>query len=400
MIIKNASVFTKDCTFQLFDIVVENNIITGLYTQNTLQPMKDQIVIDASGKKIIPGLTDIHFHGCVGYDFCDGTSEAIRNIAAYELSHGITTICPATMTLPDETLISICNCASLFNQSSSSINEIGTSMFNMDRKSLISPLIGINLEGPFLSVAKKGAQNAKYIKNADVSLLENLQNTSGNLVKLVAIAPEEDGALDCIKQCSSDFKFSVAHTNANYEIAKQAMDLGATHVTHLYNAMPGFTHREPGVIGAAFDTPTCNVELICDGVHIAPSAVRATFQLFGDDRVILISDSMMATGMEDGQYSLGGQAVTVTGNLATLESGTIAGSVTNLFDCMKTAMSMGITPEIAIKAATMNPAKSIGIFDKYGSIEAGKIANLLILNNDYSLESIILQGIPLPINDK
>jgi len=156
--------------------------------------------------------------------------------------------------------------------------------------------------------------------------------------------------------------------------------------------MPPFSHRDPGVVGAAFDAKHCNVELITDGIHISPSMVRATFQLFGDERVILVSDSMMATGMEDGKYSLGGLDVYVTGNKATLKDVTIAGSATNLMDCMRTAVSMGIPLESAVRAATYNPAKAIGIDVNYGTIEPGKVANYVILNKDLSIKNVILNG--------
>ena len=158
--------------------------------------------------------------------------------------------------------------------------------------------------------------------------------------------------------------------------------------------MPAFSHREPGVVGAALDSPHCMAELICDGVHIHPSMVRATFRMFGDDRIILISDSMRATGMEDGQYTLGGQDVAVQGKFATLVSdGALAGSVTNLMDCMKTAVKeMQIPLESAVACATRNPAKAIGIYDTYGSISAGKVANLVLLDQDLNVQKVIING--------
>ena len=172
----------------------------------------------------------------------------------------------------------------------------------------------------------------------------------------------------------------------------EAIKAGATHITHLYTAMYGFTHRKPGVIGAAFDSEGCEVELICDGVHIDPAVIRATFKLFDDDRVILISDSMMACGMPDGKYELGGQPVNVNGSHATLDDGTLAGSVTNLMDCMRNVVRFGIPLESAVKAATINPAHSIKVDDKYGSISTGKIANLVVLNKDLSLDKVIYHG--------
>lgn len=189
---------------------------------------------------------------------------------------------------------------------------------------------------------------------------------------------------------------SIAHTTADYDTASTAIALGAHHITHLYNAMPPYSHRAPGVIGAACDHPQCHVELICDGVHIHPSAVRTTFKMFGDDRIILISDSMEATGMKDGQYELGGQPVNVTGNLATLTDGTIAGSATNLMDCVRTAvLKMGIPLESAIKCAAVNPAREIGIDDRYGSIAPGKYANIILLRDTLETQAVFLEGQPI-----
>ena len=180
---------------------------------------------------------------------------------------------------------------------------------------------------------------------------------------------------------NSRYHFSIAHTTADYEVACKAIEAGADHVTHLYNAMPVSTHRAPSVLGAAADHDSVYVELICDGIHVHPSVVRNTFKIFTDDRVVLISDSMRATGMPDGEYTLGGQYVTVKGALATLRDGTIAGSATNLYDCMMNAVSMGIPLESAIKAATINPAKSIGIDNIVGSIEPGKRADILCMGD-------------------
>lgn len=384
MVIQNGIIFTQDCTLEAKSITIAEDRICAV----TDTAAADETVVDATGCYVIPGLTDIHFHGCVGYDFCDGTKEAFSHMAAYELKNGITTICPATMTLSEEVLLNICKEAAQYKKEQQAA---------ADPAAFGASLVGINLEGPFLSYAKKGAQNPKYLHQPDAPMLDRLQDAAEGLVKLVAIAPEEEGAMDCIKSGRDKYKFSVAHTTANYEIAKEAMDQGAKHVTHLYNAMPPFTHRESGVIGAAFDTEGCEAELICDGVHISPPVVRATFQLFGTDRMILISDSMMATGMQDGEYALGGQPVIVKGNLATLKDGTIAGSATNLMDCMRTAiLTMGIPKESAFQAATINPARSIGIDQDYGSIASGKVANLVLLDQkDLSIRQIIFNGVCL-----
>ena len=253
-------------------------------------------------------------------------------------------------------------------------------------------LMGINMEGPFFSEKKKGAQNGAYLHAPDAAMFRRVQAQANGLFKLCDLAPELPGAMQTIEELSGEVRISLAHTEADYDTACEAFRRGARQVTHLYNAMPPFSHRAPGVIGAAFDSENVAVELIADGVHIHPSVVRAVFTLFGG-RVILISDSMMATGMEDGAYSLGGLPVTVRGNLATLEDGTIAGSATNLMDCMRKAVSMGIPLETAVRAATYNPARAIGAADVCGSITAGHRGDCVLLSkDDLSTKKVIFGG--------
>jgi N-acetylglucosamine-6-phosphate deacetylase len=331
---------------------------------------------------ILPGLVDIHFHGCAGYDFCDGTTEALRAIASYEMTHGTTTICPATMTLSEEQLLGICAVAA---------DAVETEVLEEDVP-LKDVLRGIYLEGPFISEEKKGAQNPAYIRTPDRRMLERLQQAAKGMICMVAIAPETEGAMDCIRECRGDFRFSIAHTCADYETAKAAMEAGAHHVTHLYNAMPPFTHRKPGVIGAAAENEETRAELICDGIHIHPCVVKSTFKLFGAGRMILISDSMMATGMEDGEYALGGQPVIVKGNRALLKDGTIAGSATSLFGCMRTAIQMGVPKEEAVRAATRNPAEAVGLEEECGMLLAGRRADILIADGEFVLLEVIKSG--------
>ncbi len=374
MIIKNASVFTEEGRFAKQDIFIKD----GKFVMSAEEADGEEI-IDAKECFAVPGLTDIHFHGCMGHDFCDGTREAITAMAEYEASVGVTSIVPATMTLGEDTLQGICETAAAY------VKEV--------KNDKAADLCGINMEGPFVAASKKGAQNGAYIRKPDVEMFDKLNQASGNMIKLVAIAPEVEDAMEFIKAKKDETVLSVAHTATDYDTAMEAFEKGATHVTHLYNAMNPYTHRAPGPIAAAADSGA-EVELICDGVHIHPAVVRTTFKIFGDDKVILISDSMMATGLEDGDYSLGGQAVKVVGNLATLADGTIAGSATNLMDCMRTAVQkMHIPLESAVKCAAVNSAKSVGIYDKYGSITPGKVANVVLLKkNDLALEKVILRG--------
>ena len=368
MIIKNVLIYSEDKYFEEGDICIANGVFSD-YSD-------DDIVIDGQRCYAIPGLVDIHFHGCMGADFCDGTQEAIQAIASYEASQGITTIVPATMTLSEPELMHIMENAARYDNQNGAI------------------LAGINMEGPFINEAKKGAQAATHIRKPDVAMFRKLQETANGMIKLCDIAPETEGAMDFIEELHEEVSISFAHTAAGYDIAKLGYDLGACHATHLYNAMPAFAHRDPGVIGAARDSEHVFVELICDGIHIHPSTVRATFEMFGEERIVMISDSMRATGLHDGEYTLGGQAVKVVDKRATLVSdGAIAGSCTNLMDCVRKAVNeMDIPLETAIGCATMNAAKSVGIYDQYGSITKGKIANVVLLNYDLSLHDVILKG--------
>lgn len=381
MIIRNADVYMEDGRFLPRDIYMEGErfVLPG-------EAREDAAVIDGSGCYAIPGLTDIHFHGCMGYDFCDGTWEAIAALAEYEASVGVTGIVPATMTLGEDALSDICRAAAEY--------------YGARDKKRGAGFYGIHMEGPFISSAKKGAQNKDYIRNPDLELYDRLQKISGHLIRLVDIAPEMNGAMEFIeslKKRSEETVISLAHTAADYDTAMKAFRRGASHVTHLYNAMNGYTHREPGLVGAAADYESAEVELICDGIHVHPAAVRTSFKMFGDDRIILVSDSMRATGMGDGEYELGGQMVKVEGNRAILENGTIAGSVTNLMDCMRRAvLEMGIPLTSAVKCAAVNPAKSVGIYGECGSITPGKLANLVLLKKDsLEISHVILEGKPI-----
>ena len=341
--------------------------------------------IDAAGCYVIPGLIDIHFHGCAGVDFCDGTVEAMRHMAEYELQNGITSIHPATMTLSEEELTTISKAAKTFHEEQKADETLLTKE---------AELVGIYMEGPFISMEKKGAQNPLYVHKPDAEMFRRLQKEADGLYRVCVVAPEEPGAMEFIDSVKGEVRVSVAHTTADYDTAKEAFEHGARQVTHLYNAMPPFTHRAPGVIGAACDNENVMVEMICDGVHLHPSTIRTSFKMFGKDRIILISDSMRATGMPDGQYTLGGLDVKVVGKLATLVSdGAIAGSATNLADCMRTVVQkMDLPLETAVACATINPARSLKIDKDYGSLEKGKKANVVLLGKDLELKCVIKDG--------
>lgn len=333
-------------------------------------------VFDARGNYLVPGFIDLHFHGCMGYDFCDATEEALGAISAYQASRGICAICPATMTYPEELLERIVSCAADFSPTSTQ-----------------AAFVGINMEGPFISPNKVGAQNPEFVAPCDIDLFKRLQEAARGLIKIVDIAPEEDRAQEFIDELANEVRLSIAHTCADYDCAHHAFSTGVTHMTHCYNAMPGIHHRKPGPIPAASEHNHVTVELIADGIHIHPSIVRMTFKLFGAKRIVLISDSMMAAGLSDGEYSLGGQRVFVEAGVARLESGTIAGSATDLATCVERAVhDMGIPLEAAIQAASTNPARCLNIDSERGYLKDGYIADMVLLNQDIQVEQVFLRG--------
>ena len=366
MIIKGGKVFQEDGSFLEQALYINDHRLV-----DKAEYQDDEKVIDAEGLLVLPGLVDIHSHGAAGEDFSDGNPEGLKKILQYEKCCGITSYCPTSMTFPKERLRQI-------------FASIKGAQTEEEAK-----VVGINMEGPFLDPAKKGAHVEEWIAAPDAAFVRELNQDVDGLVRLVTLAPNMDGAEEFIKEMHEEVCISLGHTAADYDCASRAMKLGAHHVTHLYNAMQPFGYRAPGLIGAAMDDPECMVELICDGYHIHPSAIRAAFRMFGPERVILISDSMRATGMENGTYELGGQEVTVKDRKAVLKDGTLAGSATNLYGCMCKAIEFGIPLEQAIMAATANPARSIGIFDRVGSIRIGKQADLLLVSENLELKRVI-----------
>ena len=366
---------------QVFDLK-EGFVSRDVCTDGTLisKTSGDGNVLDAAGCYVIPGLVDVHFHGCVGEDFSDATPDGLQKIADFELSQGVAYICPAGMTLPEDQLTAICRNTAAHRKKNAGGAEV----------------VGAHLEGPFLCMAKKGAQNGDYLHDPDAAMLERLQNAAEGCVRLVTLAPEQPNSVEFIKAASKmGIHVSLGHTVADYETAKAAFEAGADHATHLYNAMPPLAHRDPGVIGAAWEVPSVMPELICDGIHIHPSVVRLTFGLFGKERMIIISDSLRATGMPDGEYPFGGQMIEVHGNRATIlgHPETLAGSVTSLMGCLRQAVSFGIPVADAVRACTYNPARSIGIDGRAGTLDAGKEASIVLLDEkDLSIRAIVFKG--------
>lgn len=331
---------------------------------------------DLDGALVIPGLVDIHVHGCAGADFSDGDYAGLVRMARYLARRGVTSFAPASMTLPYDALDKAFHAAA-----------------RLRREGLAdgARLMGIQMEGPFLSREKRGSQNPAYLRLPDWDRFLRLYDAAEGLLRIVDVAPELPGAVEFTRRASEKCRVSVAHTAAGYDQAAAVFDAGATHLTHLFNAMSGIHHRHPGPIGAASERENVTAELICDGIHVHPSAVRMVFRLF-PGRICLISDALRCCGMADGSYSLGGQEILLSGGVARLTSGAIAGSAADLYQCMRRAVSFGIPREQAVWAATALPARVIGRESETGAIADGRAADFVICGGELEPEAVYLGG--------
>lgn len=316
--------------------------------------------IDAGNNRLIAGLIDVHTHGCMGRDTMDADFEPMCRFYA---EHGTTSFLPTTMTMEYEALERVTRAKTDFAGAN---------------------ILGFHFEGPYISKKYKGAQNEKHIKNPSVNDFKRFKN-----VKMITVAPELKGAIEFIKAVTPECVVSLGHTDCDYETTIKAINNGAKCLTHIYNAMPPFHHRNPGPIGAAFEKHIY-AQLICDGFHISKSVVLATYKMFGADRIVLISDSIISAGLPDGSYESGGLKVELKNGVARLMDGTIAGSSSTLLDCVKKAVDFGIPFEDAVKMASETPASMLGI--KKGRIEKGYDADLLIVDDKINLKKVIIGG--------
>ena len=373
MFYKNARIFTSDFQFHMGAFEVKDGLFGEVLPENVTAD-----AIDLNGATVIPGLVEVHSHGNSGADFSDGDYEGLKAMAKYFAQCGATSFAPASMTLPYDVL------SKAFATGKKLRDEApeGCARF-----------MGIQMEGPFFSYAKRGAQNPDYLQDPDFEGFKRLYDEADGLLTIVDIAPELPGAAEFVEKASKLCTVSIAHTDSDYDHAKAAVDAGVTHLTHLYNAMPGIHHRTPGVIPACVENENVQAELICDGYHIHPAAVRLAFTMF-KNRMVLVSDSGRCAGQPEGyQFDLGGQMAEIRGGVAKLVgTETIACSASNMWACLRNVLSWGISEEEAVRAASYNPAKALGAQDKIGSIETGKYADFIITNADYSEKRVFIGG--------
>lgn len=364
MILDNIKVYGDDFKFHSGSVSFKEGKITDVSFNGS----------DADSElMLIPGFIDLHFHGCAGCDFTDGSKEAIEKMAEYEAKNGITAICPSTMPVPE-------------NQLKKSL--LAAAEYKSEKG---AELIGINMEGPYLTVEKRGGNDVNYLKDPSISEFEEFQRIAKGKIKIIDVAPDMNGSTEFISKVSKNSVVSLAHTPAGYAASMKGFEAGATLVTHLFNGMAAFSHRETGLVGAAMDSGAY-VELICDGRHVSDPMLRAAYKIFGSERIVIISDSLSCTGLADGIYPVGELTIEVKNGLGRLADGTIAGASANAFEGFRHLVKCGIPIESAVRMASYNPAKVLGVIDRLGTIEKGKTASFVIIDKDLNIKSVYLKG--------
>ncbi len=374
MIIKGARVLDKN-----FEFIKSDVLVVGGKIKEIAENIDGDDIIDADGCYLVPGFIDTHMHGAMNQTFFEISDiESFKKICAYEAGKGTTTLVPAVSCLPLKELLNIIRCLKKFYKK----DIDGSASFD-----------GIHIEGPYISTEYKGAIKQENIRKPDILEIKQLIEEGEGMVKIMTIAPEVEGAKEAIEYLTQNgVVASLGHTNATFEEAEKAISWGAKQCTHLYNAMRPMKHRDSGATGAFLYNDNLKCELIADFFHVDPAVCKITYRAKGKDKINLITDSATATGCPDGVYIYGGRKINVVDGKPRLEDGTISGGTACLLDEVKNLVSIGVPLEDACLMASKNPAESVGIYNEKGSIEEGKIADMLILDKDLNLKSVILRG--------
>ena len=361
----NVKLFDENFKFINTDVCVENGVFADSAEGESL---------DCTGLMMLPGLVDVHTHGAIGFEAKDGNIESLQALSVFEAEHGVTAFLPTTATESTEDL------------------KLAAKAIAQAKNIVKGAKIGgMHMEGPYFSMKYKGAQNPEHIRVPSAKEFFEINEAAEGLVRLISIAPENEGAEEFVKAVKDRVKIAVGHTDADYETMVKAIGWGVTQLTHSFNAMRGLHHRNPGALGAAIDS-NIYCELISDGMHVHPAMVRLFYKAVGAERLVLISDSVRSAYLPDGEYDSCGMKVFVKNGKATLEDGTIAGSSSTLYDCFKSAVSFGIPLEDAVRAATYNPAKAVRIEGEYGVIKKGRAADFLLVDKDLNLKAVYIDG--------
>ncbi|MGM8365412.1 N-acetylglucosamine-6-phosphate deacetylase [Virgibacillus sp. W0181] len=374
ILIENVTICTENELTSNSSLLLSDGIIQAINPECRPSTAK---IIDGSNLYALPGFIDTHIHGAYGADVMDATEFALDTIARALPKEGTTSFLATTIT-----------------QSKSQIEKALINAANYRAKENFAEMIGIHLEGPFIEQSKKGAQPEQHILKPDIELFKRWQQLSNNSVKQITLAPEHDKDGSFISLLSKDgVNISVGHSSITYRDLKKAVRHGVRHVTHLCNAMPSLHHREVGTIGAAFLLQELYAEIIADNIHVSKEMLQIIYNNIGSDRLIIITDAMKAKGMQNGTYELGGQTVNVLNNKATLPDGTLAGSLLKMNEAAKNLLALnGVTLQDIVKMTSVNPAKTLSIFDEKGSIHEGKDADIVLLDRDFRVKYTICRG--------
>ncbi len=376
--IKNGKVITPLRVIEKGIVIYKGKSISAVGQEDYVKIPREAKVIDASGKIVAPGFVDIHIHGSKGRDTMDSSYEAINELATFIATHGTTAFLPTTISESHKNLL----------------NAITAVKTAMRKRTDGAEILGLNMEGPYINPEKRGAQDPDFIRPPSLKEFSEIWTASNRTIKIMTLAPEVNGAKELIYELQRlRVVASVGHSNATYTEVDDAIKCGIRHVTHTFNEMREFHHREPGVVGAALVHDELTAELIADNIHVHPASMKLLIMAKEPDRVVLITDAIRAAGMPDGKYKLGRQDVVVKNGVCRLESGEIAGSTLTMDKAVRNMVkSVGLPLQTAIKMATINPAKVIGDDRKKGSLEPGKDADILIIDENVNVYMTIVKG--------